>query len=286
MRPSGRLVKRSTKAQDKESKLIRRSNTVPCRRIKNPRYTGYPGVGDFSGETLSESTSGISSSGTDTDWELASISPQFTMPCNSSDESAGKSTISDFLASPNDFLVGFFESANDVQQPILEMESFTARQEIEPFFPAEERLLTKLERSEIYDLISSGINSFNDSERLSNNSSAFGSQISLELPSQASNMCINPVEYAHSGGQDFKAWLPGDIDIYQPILDMHGTSSARGLFDDSLGYLDSYFGPVTSCVTEMVGDSDHQTVMLSFQNKPSFKTVANVKQVRPLILPS
>ncbi len=293
--PSGRLVKRSTKAPDKKSKFMRRSNTIPSKLIKKPRNGGRSSLGNLSGETLSESISGISSSGTDTDWELASISPQFTMPCDSSDESAGKSTVSEFLPSPNDFLAGFFESPSELQQPFLEMETFTPPQDLEPFFPVErERLLTKFERSEMYDLISSGISWSNDSDRFSDNSSALdssGSQRSLDLRMQhhtntatsdlqAGKACINPVEDAHSNGQ---TWLPGDLDLYQTILDIHGSSSSRNDFYNSLEYFESCFGLVPSGRTGMTGDPYHQTV-LSSQNRSSFNSVACVRQVGPLIL--
>jgi hypothetical protein len=292
--PPGRLVKRSTKAPDKKSKFMRRSNSVLSKLIKKPRNGGRSSLGDFSGETLSESISGISSSGTDTDWELASISPQFTLPCDSSDESAGKSTLLEFLPSANDFLAGFFESPNELQQPFLGMETFTPPQDLEPFFPVEqERLLTKFERSEMYDLISSGISWSNGSDWFSDSSSPFdssGFQTSLDLRMQnhtntatsglqAGKTCINSVEDAHSDGQ---AWLPGDLDLCQTILDIHGSNSSRNDSHDSLGYLESCFGPVPSGRTGMTGDSYHQT--LSSQNRSSFNSVACVRQVSPLIL--
>jgi len=285
--PPGRLVKRSSKAPDKKSKFMRRSTTV-AKLLKKPRNGGRSSSGDFSGETLSKSISGISSSGTDTDWELASISPQFTMPCDSSDESARKSALLEFLPSTNDFLAGFFESPNELQQPFLEMNTLTPPQDLDPFFPVEqERLLTKFERSEMYDLISSGISLSSGSDWFSDNSSPFdssGPQTSLDLQMQhqtnaatsgpqAGKACINSVEDAHSDGQ---AWLPGDLDLYQTVLDIHGSNSLRNDFHDSLGYLESCFGPVPRGRTE---DS-----YLSSQNRSSFDSVACVRQVSPLIL--
>ena len=149
-----RIGNRTNKLRNKKSGVVRRS-TASVKPVKESRSRASVIPDDLSAEVISGGD--LSVSGTDTDWDGASIAPQFT--CDSSDESVVASTSSDFLPSPNDFLAGFFGTPDHLPQIFSEIES-SSDGKLDSFIAVDqERSLTKGERSELYDLISGSISS-------------------------------------------------------------------------------------------------------------------------------
>ena len=286
----GRPAKRSTKTQDKKSNYTRRSTAVASKPVKKSRGADCLMHDSSSGASLSQISDGMSTSCTDTDWDSGSVSPQFTIPCDSSDESTGRSTASDFLPSPSDFLPAFFESPNPL--PILDMDGFATGDNLESFIPVDpERLLTKGERTELYDLISGSMARSNGTERSSSMLLPFGDETYLDARVPAHSIgkaglsvtktFVAAFEPATADGQDLKTWLSDDLGFH-PVLDMHGFYQ----FDNSLGLHEAYFGPVISSNMAMAVDS-YQPAILSPQNRaPPLKVpmpVVSMRQVRSLV---
>jgi len=291
----GRPAKRSTKTQEKKSNYMRRSTAVSSRPVKKTRSADCLVHDSFSGASLSQISGGMSSC-TDTDSGSASVSPQFTIPCDSSDESAGRSTASDFLPSPSDFLPGFFESPNP--QPFLDVDGFAAGGYLEPF-DSVEHLLTIGERTELYDLISDSMAWSNGAERSSSILPPFGNEdsrtyLAPRVPAHhlvnsgktglnTAKTSVPAFEPAFADGQDLKIWLSDDLDFHQPVLDGHGFYQLRNGFD---GLHEAYFGPVISGNSAMAADS-YQPAILSPQNRALplkvSMPVAYMKQVRSFL---
>lgn len=121
-----------------------------------------------SDHTLSENADG--SSATDTDWESCTTSPQFTFPSEPSDEPSDDPTpVSDFLLPPSDFADDFFDSPHVVQVSSLESGGR------EPFIQLDQdRLLSRGERTELYDLINGSMSLSLSSRYLTGSNGIFG----------------------------------------------------------------------------------------------------------------
>lgn len=273
---------------------MRRSTVVSSRPVKKSRSADCLVHDSFSGATLSQTSGGMSPSCTDTDWGSASVSPQFTIPCDSSDESAGRSAASDFLPSPSDFLPGFFESPNP--QPFLDVDGFTAGGNLEPVISVDsEPLLTTGERTELYDLISGSMAWSNDVEWSSSILLPFGYEdyLAPQVPAHhlvssgkaGPNAAKTSVATFEPDGEDVKIWPSDDPDFHQPVLDVHGFYQLRNGFDNSLGLHEAYFGPVISGNSAMAADA-YQPAFLSPQNRAlplKVSMPAYIKQVRSLV---
>lgn len=148
-----RVGNRTNKLRNRKCGVPR--STVSVKPVKKSRGRVSVILDDLPAEMGVLYGGNLSVSGTDTDWDSASVSPQFT--CDSSDESVVGSTSSDFLPSPNDFLAGIFGAPDHLPQIFSDIEGSSD----DSFIAVDqERSLTKGERSELYDLISGSISSF------------------------------------------------------------------------------------------------------------------------------
>src|SRR5260221_4639871 len=116
-----RSTKRTTKIRERKPAVVHRSaaSTKSVKKSRGPVRAMPDGL-----LVPAENGGELSVSGSDTDWDSTSISPQFTLACDSSDESIVTSSASDFLPSPNGFLTGFFGAPEHLPQTFSDMETF------------------------------------------------------------------------------------------------------------------------------------------------------------------
>ncbi|KAF9486359.1 hypothetical protein BDN70DRAFT_987936 [Pholiota conissans] len=255
VKPRGRIVKRTSKVTDKKPRTAgtkRRATTARASETLNIFRDSELPVTPLSGDG-SESFA-ATSSGTDTDWESASACPQFAMPDGSeySNGSIKKETrgIPDFLPSPDDFVVGYFESSSsgNAPPPFLDLESSLLPCGLDDFGTLmtmnEHRLLTEEERNELYDLIDNNIprvggaddstgtyttfmsgesrsyfdlpvtsHTDNGSKRAGNHSAVVAdSPIALDIP-------------------DLRKWLSDDLDLCHSGMNLHALNPIRNSFE-------------------------------------------------------
>jgi len=215
----------------------------------------------FSGDGLSESGPWTSSSGTDTDWEPTLNCPQFTLPNDSSDDTTESCGVgSDFLRSPDEFVVGYFDSPlqPEVEEPLL-IEGITACDGgLESFMSVDEhRLLTEEERTELYNLINNNIpcaggveesaGTYNTymSEKMrsyfdrllpvSRHARTLRAGTQAHKPSTSTIACNSPapVEFP-----ELRKWLSDDVDLYQPVMNTYKLNPASDDLEANLGHDD------------------------------------------------
>jgi hypothetical protein len=275
-----RSTKRTTKIRERKPAVMRRSaaSLKPVKKSRGPVRAMPDGL-----PVLSENDGELSASGSGTDWDSTSISPQFTLSCDSSDESIVTSSASDFLPSPNGFLAGFLGAPDHLPQTFSDIETFPV--DGIPISAEQERLLTKGERAELYDLISGSMSSSvsagsaqSSDSLLSVDSTNRGGQLYYENQ-RKSYLGWNAFEPSHCDSHDLKRWLLDDLDL-QSLMDTHILPS---LHDNFNGYPGFYETPLVNSGHMMTGDYP-QAAILSSQNRlPSSKppnSAACVKQVR------
>lgn len=264
-RPRGRTItKRKIKLEEKKPRIMRRA-TLPSSRVSNVMKTLPESIflvaKSFSGDGLSESGPWTSSSGTDTDWEPTLNCPQFTLPNDSSDDTTESCGVgSDFLRSPDEFVVGYFDSPlqPEVEEPLL-IEGITACDGgLESFMSVDEhRLLTEEERTELYNLINNNIpcaggveesaGTYNTymSEKMrsyfdrllpvSRHARTLRAGTQAHKPSTSTIACNSPapVEFP-----ELRKWLSDDVDLYQPVMNTYKLNPASDDLEANLGHDD------------------------------------------------
>ena len=275
-----RSTKRTTKIRERKSAVVHRSaaSTKPVKKSRGPVRAipdGLPVPSENGGE--------LSVSGSDNDWDSTSISPQFTLACDSSDESIITSSASDFLPSPNGFLAGFFGAPDHLPQTFSDIESFPV--DGIPISVDQDRLLTKGERAELYDLINGSMSSSvsvgsaqSSDNLLSVDDTNRGGGLYHENQGK-SDFAWNAFEPSHCESHDLKRWLLDDLDL-QSTMDTHFLPS---LHDNLNGYPGFYEIPFFNSGHVMTGDYP-QAAILSSQNRLPYSKLPNsaacVKQVR------
>jgi len=271
-----RSTKRTTKIRERKPAVMRRSavSLKPVKKSRGPVRAMPDGL-----PVSSENGGELSVSGSDTDWDSTPISPQFTLACDSSDESIVTSSASDFLPSPNGFLAGFFGAPDHLPQTFSEIETFPV--DGIPISVDQERLLTKGERAELYDLISGSMSSSvsagsaqSSDSLLSVDSINRGEQLYHENQGK-SHLSWNAFEPSHCDSHDLKRWLLDDLDL-QSNMDTHFLPS---LHDNLNGYPGFHETPI---VNSGHGDYPQATILSSQNRLPSSKlpnSAACVKQV-------
>ncbi|KAF8910026.1 hypothetical protein CPB84DRAFT_1764402 [Gymnopilus junonius] len=231
-KPRGRAARKQTRPQDRKRRGIRCSSISSSKvKIVMPLASVEPDAGIVT-----------SLSGTDTEWESTAPCPQFSMPCDTSDDNAESSTISDFLPSPDDFITGYFGSPVQFQQPFQEssvtgLDSFTIMDE--------HRLLTAEERSELYDLINNNI-----SKAFEEAAGTYNSYISEKSRSRLDR--VNPLSRASRPPKlmstitrmttidsplsldslDLRKWFADEFDPSQPAMSVHDYHPVCDALDD------------------------------------------------------
>lgn len=263
-----RTFERTPKVRQKKSTVLRRSTAPkPLKRSRCPVSATLHSLP----EVLSESSGDLSVSGTDTDFDSTSVSPQFTLACDSSDESVAASAISDFLPSPNDFLGGFFGAPDHVPQIFSEIGGFLTNEKL--ISVDSEHPMTKGERTELYDLISGSISSSvsvgagqsSDVLFSADNTTQGGRLYSPENVGK-SNLARNTYlafEPAHPDFHDLRTWLSDDLD-HQSLVDTHFFSRLQDSL--SAGYYDASIAPIVTNDFGITGDYS-QTATLSPHNR-------------------
>lgn len=291
----GRTARQTNKIRERKPGVVRRS-VKPVKKTLGPVLS----MPDSLSGVLSNSGGDHSISGTDTDWDSTSISPQFSLACDSSDESIVASASSNFLPSPNDFLTGFFGTPDHLPHIFLGIEGSSVDEKLDSFISVDqEHLLTQGERSELYDLISGSISSSvsiddgqpSDTLLSVDNSNNRGGRLYHQASAgntyPACNTCPTAFETAHSDSHDLKTWLSDDLDLQQSVMDTNFFSSLRDSLDGYAGFYDASLVPIVGSCFGMTGDY-HQAAALSPQNRlPSSKvpiSIPCVKQVRHLTL--
>jgi hypothetical protein len=286
-----RTTKRTDKIRGRKSAVLRRS-TASIKPVKKSRGPVCAMPDSLPGTVLSESGGELSISGTDNDWDGTSISPQFTLACDSSDESIVTPAASDFMPSPNDFLAGFFGGPDQFPQIFSELDTLSVNDK--PISMDQDRLLTKGERVELYDLISGSISSSSVSVGASQSSDILPSvddtnrggrlyhHENAGKPHLARSTCVNAFEPTHFDSHDLKTWLLDDLDLRQSAMDTHFLPhflpSLRGSLNGHAGF---YEPPVANRGYGMISDPQ-PTVLSSRDRLPASKvpiSVAFVKQV-------
>jgi hypothetical protein len=280
-------TQRTTKIRGRKYAVLRRS-TASIKPVKKSRGPVCAMPDGLPGKVFSESGGSLSISGTDNDWDVTSISPQFTLACDSSDESVVTSAASDFIPSPNDFLAGFFGGPDHFPQIFSELDTLSVNEK--PISMDQERLLTKGERVELYDLISGSISSSSVSVGASqssdilpigdtNRADRLYHHENAGKPHLARSTSVNAFESTHCDSHDLKTWLLDDLDLRQSPMDTHFLPSLR----DSLnGHAGLYEAPVANRGYGMTGDYPQAAILSSRDRLPSSKvpiSVAFVKQV-------
>ena len=188
-----------------------------------------------------------SSSSTDTDWDSVAACPDFSMPCDTSDDTVDKAgTVSDFLPSPDDFIAGYFDSPTQLQQPFLDLEANAV--DLDSFTVMDEhRFLTADERSEFYNLINNNISGNLDEpvETYSNfpserARSRFDRPNAMprnsRTPKVMSNVTrtSNTVSPMSGDFPDLRKWLSDEVNAGQLAFSDHDYNLTGDTFDVSL----------------------------------------------------
>lgn len=246
-RPRGRTItKRKIKLEEKKPRIMRRA-TLPSSRVskvmKKLPEPVFLVAQSFSGDGFFESGPWTSSSGTDTDWEPTPTCPQFTLPNDTSDDTTESCGISsDFLHSPDEFVVGYFDSSlqPEVEEPLLNIEGVTTCDGgLESFMSVDEhRLLTEEERTELYNLINNNIPCAGGVEESAGTYNTYMSEKTRSyfdrlLPVSRHARTLRAGTRAHKpstivfnspAGVEFpelRKWLSDDVDLYQPVMSTH-----------------------------------------------------------------
>ena len=253
----GRTRQIKTQGTERGPRLPRPSATISSKRIKkSPSINGPDFIETLPGGVSPESGIGASSSGTDTDWE--STCPKFTITTDLPGDLPEKSnTISDFMqSSPDTFGSGYFNSPMETSS-FLDLEAtITCGATLDMLMTVEEhRLLTKDERTELYNLIdnsmpqahgieeSSGIYDFYMNDR----SHPYFDPL-LHINGQVKPAKLRVLGNTMSGSTydsepsmdylDVRTWLSEDIDLSDVGLDTHQRHAFRNEFDPSFGFSD------------------------------------------------
>jgi hypothetical protein len=264
-RPRGRTItKRKIKLEENKPRIMRRA-TLPSSRVSKVKKTlpesMFLVAQSFSGDVFSESGPWTASSGTDTDWEPTPTCPQFTLPNDFSDDTTEESCGigSDFLRSPDEFVVGYFDSPlqPEVEESLLNIEGVTTWDRgLESFMSVDEhRLLTEEERTELYNLINNNIpcaGGVEESAGTYNNymSEKTRSYFDRLLPVSRHARTLRAGTHTHKPltipcnspaaveFPELRKWLSDDVDLYQPVMSTHKFNPANDDLEANLGHDD------------------------------------------------
>ena len=278
-RPRGRTItKRKIKLEEKKPRKMRRvtlhsskvskvmkilpeSNFYVAQNLSGDGFYGFSEPGPWT------------SSGTDTDWEPTPTFPEFSLPNDSSDDTTESCGVgSDFLRSPDELVVGYFDSPlqPEAEELLLDIEGVTTCG-LESFMSVDEhRLLTEDERTELYNLINNNIpcasragesagtyNTYmNEKTR-----SYFDRLLPVSRHSRTSRVgtpahkpstitCHSPAVVELP---ELRKWLSDDVDLYQPVMNTHKFNAASDPLEANLGLGDIPTGRVSSGSTSLDG---------------------------------
>lgn len=264
MKPRGRIVKQTIKAQEKKVRIpVTTRRTTATRVSKTSKALRGSGslVTPSPSADISESFA-VASSGTETDWESMSTGPHFTLPGEpdncSNGPVKGTSDLPHFLPSPDDFVAGYFESSSvNTQSSFLDIENSLLPCDLDNLDALmavdEHRLLTTEERNELYDLINNNIpgvggpeDSIGTYTNLMNDQAwsyvdhvlpitrHTSTRAQLKVGAQAGN-CSSMVTGSPISMDipDLRKWLSDDLDLYHPGMNFHEFNPIRDSFEDS-----------------------------------------------------
>lgn len=251
IKPRGRIIKQSLKAQEKKPRAtpVRRATKMP-KSLKGGRGSEFlvtpPSLGD-----VADLPPTMASCGTDAEREpIVPICPHFTFSSAHSDaDIKDTGDMPDFLPSPDDFVAGYLESTlDDTQQSFMDMESNLTCDslDLDILMNAEEhRLLTRAERNELYDFIDTNIpraGNFEEPAQTYNDymndqllpyfdclPDACNADAQSHWKSGASSTYSSPAIDSPISVDipDLRKWLADDVDVFHPVMNLHEYNPIR-----------------------------------------------------------